>query len=406
MVVIVGSDLYELRGLVDRLIGDADDFSALADAALADAFCDVRREIDRLESVAAGLLATIDGRRIPCADGASSAPAWAQWQTGQRWQEAKTSLDAGRLRDLLPLTHQAWADGSISASAARTICRGIKAGHEDVYVEMEAALMARAVKRNFRELDGLIRYYRKCADELDDREPSDRNGAQISPVGDRYALDGDFDAKAGKTISTAIDAALDKPTEGDTRSVAKRCADAIERMAQFFLDHADLGIEGGERPHVTLTIPWDMIMDGLPIKALPADPADLAAFLTRADREQILCDCNIARIILGPDSQPLDVGREHRTAPRWLRRAIAQRDRGCRFPGCDRRASWSEAHHVIPWWQGGPTNLDNLVLLCPFHHHVVHRQGWTNAFDGTTYTITNDRGTRLDRCPQRSTGPP
>ena len=52
-------------------------------------------------------------------------------------------------------------------------------------------------------------------------------------------------------------------------------------------------------------------------KAVPSDPSDLAAFLTRADRDQILCDCNVARIILGPDSQPLDVGREKRTVPRW-----------------------------------------------------------------------------------------
>jgi hypothetical protein len=147
-------------------------------------------------------------------------------------------------------------------------------------------------------------------------------------------------------------------------------------------------------------------MSWLPIRALPNDPSDLAAFRTRADKAQILCDCNIARIVLGPDSQPLDVGREHRTAPLYLRRAIAQRDRHCRFPGCDRKSSWCEAHHVIPWWQDGPTNINNLVLLCPFHHHVVHRQGWTNTFDGTTYTVRNQHGTRLTQCPQHNTGPP
>ena len=244
------------------------------------------------------------------------------------------------------------------------------------------------------------------ADELDDREPSDRNGAHISPVGDRYALNGDFDAKGGKTISEAVNAALDMPTDGDERCLARRRADAIVRIAEFFLAHENLGVEGGERPHLSLTITWDELMEWLPIKALPSDPSDLAAFLTKADRDQILCDCNIARIILGPDSQPLDVGREQRTVPRWMRRAIAQRDRGCRFPGCDRRASWCEAHHVIPWWQGGPTSINNMVLLCAFHHHVVHRQGWTNTFNGITYTIHNDHGSRLNQCPQRSTGPP
>ena len=208
----------------------------------------------------------------------------------------------------------------------------------------------------------------------------------------------------GKTISKAGAAALDMPTEGDARSPARRRADAIVRIAEFFLDHEDLGVEGGERPHLSLTITWEMIMSWLPIKALPWDPSDLAAFLTKADRDQILCDCNIARIILGPDSQPLDVGRGQRTVPRWMRRAIAQRDRGCRFPGCDRRASWCEAHHVEPWWQGGSTSMNNLVLLCAFHHHVVHRQGWTNTFNGITYTVHNDHGSRLNQCPQRSAG--
>jgi hypothetical protein len=108
--------------------------------------------------------------------------------------------------------------------------------------------------------------------------------------------------------------------------------------------------------------------------------------LGTTERQRLLCDANVARIILGPDGQPLDVGREYRTAPRWLRRAIAYRDRGCRYPGCDRKANWCEAHHVQPWWDGGVTAIDNLVLLCPFHHHVVHRKHWTNTFDGLTYT--------------------
>jgi hypothetical protein len=147
-------------------------------------------------------------------------------------------------------------------------------------------------------------------------------------------------------------------------------------------------------------------MEGLPIPAIPADVSDLGAFLSRADRRQLLCDCNIARIVLGPDSQPLDVGRTHRLVPRWMRRAIAQRDRGCRFPGCDRAANRCEAHHVKAWTDGGGTSLQNLVLLCAFHHHVVHRQGWTNTFNGITYTVHNEHGTRLTYCPQQSTGPP
>jgi hypothetical protein len=390
---------------VNELVG-LEDLESLTDAGLADTFIEVRREIDRLESVAARLVAGVEGRGIPYSQGATSVAAWAQWHTGQRWAEAKASFDAGVACERLGLTAKAWAQGEISASVARSICRGLRTGHEDVYSEIEQILVFFAAERNLCELDGIIRHYTKCCDELDDREPADRNGLFVSPVGDRFVVNGNFDAKGGKIVDTAVTVALDTPGEGDERSPAKLRADAWVRIAQFFLDHGEVGLEGGERPHVTLTISWDEIMSWLPIAALPSDPSDLAAFLTRADKAQILCDCNIARIVLGPDSQALDVGREHRTAPRWMRRALAYRDRGCRFPGCDRRASGCEAHHVIPWWQDGPTNINNMILLCPFHHHVVHRQGWTNTFDGITYTVTNEHHNRLSQCPQRSTGPP
>ncbi len=93
--------------------------------------------------------------------------------------------------------------------------------------------------------------------------------------------------------------------------------------------------------------------------------------------------------MLGPESQPLDVGRTHRRPPRWMRRAIVARDRGCRFPGCDLGAGRCEAHHVEAWELGGATAVTNLLLLCPFHHHLIHRRRWRTTFDGDTFTVTD-----------------
>ena len=84
----------------------------------------------------------------------------------------------------------------------------------------------------------------------------------------------------------------------------------------------------------------------------------------------------MTRILLGGDSQVIDVGRSKRTVSAPMRRALDARDRVCRWPGCDRPARWSAAHHVVHWSQGGPTDLDNLVLLCPRHHWMVHEGGW------------------------------
>jgi hypothetical protein len=69
------------------------------------------------------------------------------------------------------------------------------------------------------------------------------------------------------------------------------------------------------------------------------------------------------------------VGRRTRTIPPALRRALEARDRGCRYPGCGSR--FTDAHHVIPWAAGGDTSLGNCVLLCKYHHRLVHEGGWT-----------------------------
>lgn len=74
----------------------------------------------------------------------------------------------------------------------------------------------------------------------------------------------------------------------------------------------------------------------------------------------------------------LDVGRRTRAVPPALRRALDFRDGGCRFPGCGAAVGghFADAHHVQHWGDGGATKLDNLVLLCRFHHRAVHEGGF------------------------------
>ena len=69
-----------------------------------------------------------------------------------------------------------------------------------------------------------------------------------------------------------------------------------------------------------------------------------------------------------------------------MRRALAARDKGCSFPGCTIPPSWCEAHHVIPWRDGGPTSLTNLTLVCGHHHRTFEQAGWTCRIrDGVPY---------------------
>ncbi|MFC9694988.1 DUF222 domain-containing protein [Kribbella sp. NPDC056951] len=89
----------------------------------------------------------------------------------------------------------------------------------------------------------------------------------------------------------------------------------------------------------------------------------------------LACDAAVLPIVLGGDSQPLDVGREQRFVNRYIRRALNKRDKGCVI--CKAPPWMCHAHHLIHWANGGPTSLQNLALLCAFHHRAVHNGQWT-----------------------------
>jgi hypothetical protein len=101
---------------------------------------------------------------------------------------------------------------------------------------------------------------------------------------------------------------------------------------------------------------------------------------------------------MGGTSQPLDIGRATRVIPAAIRRALVLRDGGCRFPGCDRPAEWTDAHHLRHWLHGGHTALDNLVLVCRRHHVMLHETGWTINYNHHTgiVTATDPHGRLLD----------
>ncbi|WP_256789238.1 HNH endonuclease signature motif containing protein [Frankia sp. AvcI1] len=193
-------------------------------------------------------------------------------------------------------------------------------------------------------------------------------------------LSGELDAEGAAMLRTALDslAAPHPAVDGtsDSRSPARRRADALIDLISRALGAAALPESGGVRPHLTVTIPWKTLLaaDTIPATTSWGLP------LPRAALARLSCDAEISRILLDPAGVPLDVGRSTRTVPAHLRRALAIRDQGCVFPGCDRPPSWCEAHHAIHWRDGGPTALHNLLLLCATHHRRVHHDGWDIIF--------------------------
>ncbi|MCU1373191.1 MAG: hypothetical protein JWO68_477 [Actinomycetia bacterium] len=102
-----------------------------------------------------------------------------------------------------------------------------------------------------------------------------------------------------------------------------------------------------------------------------------------------LCEGALHRVLRESRSVILDMGVTTKVITAALFTALAVRDEHCRFPECDRKASWCEAHHVVWFSRGGPTRLDNLVLLCSRHHHLLHKPGWpAKLLPDATFEVT------------------
>ncbi|MFY0406428.1 DUF222 domain-containing protein [Solicola sp. PLA-1-18] len=134
---------------------------------------------------------------------------------------------------------------------------------------------------------------------------------------------------------------------------------------------------GGSGLVVTVNVDLDTLVEGVGVGMTSTGQRMSAGEVRRA-----ACRAGVIPQVLGGASLPLDLGRTQRLFNRAQRLALAHRDGGCAFPDCDRSPSWTEAHHARePWSHGGATDLDDGVLLCPFHHRTVHDDGWTITFD-------------------------
>ncbi len=173
-----------------------------------------------------------------------------------------------------------------------------------------------------------------------------------------------IDAIAHQHHRRALDCAdplAEKPTPGQRR------ADALVELAHAASRHQAAPRLGGDRPRLMLLIEHQRLLTD----CRDAHLLDSGTHLTATQLRQLACDAGILPAVLGGNGEVLDVGREHRLVTPPIRAALTARDRGCVFPGCDRPAAACDAHHVIPWYRGGPTALNNLVLLCRHHHNTV-----------------------------------
>lgn len=203
--------------------------------------------------------------------------------------------------------------------------------------------------------------------------PAVPDGA-VRDTADRHAEDHDDGSEGHRSPEDAM-ASGSRDALRDPRTPRQRMADALVEVCRRSLGAAKVPVSGGERAQVVVTLSLDRLREqtggGDLLDGTPVAPSVV---------RRMACDARIVPVVLGGAGQPLDVGRETRTVPTGLRRALVLRDRHCAFPGCDRPAGWCEAHHVQHWSKDGVTALDNLVLLCGHHHRTVHDRGWSIRF--------------------------
>ena len=331
---------------------------------------------------------------------------WLNWRTGIDLGAAREKVRVARALPGLPLVGDALRRGRISYAKVRAITRVATPETEQKLLDVALAGTASHVERivrAWRRIDRVI-----AAKEAEARHRSRHLTIWIDDDG-MLVLRGRLTPEVGAVVHRALEAAADQlfreakaaPNAGgmtDDVTWGQRRADAVGRLAEVALA-ADLDAgTTGDRYQVVLHVDAsaatvaaretdagpEVAFDG----ALEVD--DSAIDVSAETSRRLACDAAVVRMGHDDHGTVLDVGRKTRTIPSAIRRALAARDRRCQFPGCSARRC--DAHHIAHWVDGGPTSLDNLVLLCRRHHRVVHEGGFTleRGMDGAVVFFDRD----------------
>jgi hypothetical protein len=362
-------------------------------------------------------------------DGACSPVAWLVHFTRTAKARATRLVRSARLTRAHERTAKALAAADISSDHVDRLAEAAR-HREHLYADHEDVLLDAAATMNLADFQRVTDTWRAYADDA--RANAEAAAAvehayvDAGPTfGGRVVMNAELDPEGGAIVLAAIDARCrpDPQIEGlRPRSLAERRATALIEMAADSLERRS---QGGRAP-----VGIDVIIDVATLTgaAFAGDPSArepfardpfgrdpfgrdpfgsagvAAAFAPRSAEElaamrcelgtgsvippqsarRLACDATVARVLMRGASEVLDLGRRTRVVSAPQRRALVHRDGGCVFPGCDRPDPWCDAHHLVHWTRGGPTDLDNLVLLCRRHHVAVHERGWKLARDPTT----------------------
>lgn len=378
----------------------------LDDAQLLQRIIDVEQILAFVQAQRLALIAEADRRNATLVVASLTIASWLAASPAHSAREARADVALARKLDAAPPVAAAFGRGKVSQEQAAAIVSGLERLPEELSrAEVDAVaahLVELAADFNPSALRQLVNravevVAPQVAEEAD-RRALDR--AERLQQCDRY-LSWKRQADGSVRFHGSLPAVEGELLINHLGDVGRRlrAADALaglettrpqahaDALAQVLAHHA--GCEGG-----ALGGDWARVVVNVDLDDLTADTgrATLVASgesVSVGEARRLACAGGVLPAVLGGSSLPLDLGRTRRLFTPGQRLAIALRDGGCAFPGCDHPPGDSECHHLLPWGAGGVSDLQNGVLLCPHHHHLVEpdlrrppEERWEVSFDG------------------------
>jgi hypothetical protein len=386
-----------IRSAVAELAVEARD-GWTADA-LSERLVEVLEVRERLDAEVLRLTAVWDRDRAWEVDGSLTAASWLAHRAPVSAGDAKRIVKTARLVDNHPRMAEALAVGATTVAHMEALSRVASKDRLPLVADHEEVLTVQATRLAVGEFSQLVRRWATLADDVlaagEFETKWQRRRLHVSVSMDGWGvLSGYLDPEATSGLVAALDhLAPPDPTDAKEgpRTLSQRRADGLVDLVGWYR-RGDK--PGGNPPNLNVVVDVATLNGDTPDVAMARCDLDGVGPVTRATLERIACDCNLTRLVMAGDSMVLDLGRATRLATPAQRKALAVRDGGCRFPGCDRPHHWCDIHHLVSWLQGGPTDLELLLLLCRRHHVFVHQLRWriTKSPNGTLEFTNPARG--------------
>lgn len=320
------------------------------------------------------LIREFDENEYWAEQGLCSCAHWLNFKCGIGMNAAREKVRVAHALADLPKISEKFEAGALSFSKVRAVTRIADASNEEYLLMMAEHGTAHHVEK-------LVSKYR-TAKRLQDAEIANEqyNSREVTH---HYDHDGCLVIKArvpaeqGALIVKALEMAMDKsfadaegtPTE-ELEPIAARRADALAEIAETYMNNSESSGSTADRYQVVVHVRAEDGDCGEQLAHIEDGPG-----ITAVTSRRIACDSTIVAIKEDKNGEPLSIGRRSRSIPPPMRRALRARDQGCRFPGCT-NTRFVDGHHIEHWADGGETSMDNLVMLCRHHHHLVHEGGF------------------------------